>query len=188
MIYLQIFLTFLKIGAVAFGGGYGMISMIREDVVSNGWLTEDELLNFIGVAEATPGPIAVNMATFVGSSQGGILGAFLATLGVILPAFLIILIIVMFISKLLEIAGVKAFLNGIKPVFIGLIISTALTMFFSIIFGIVTIEDMVIFDWKGFFIFLFLTGVFIGYKLLRKKQISPIIIILVSAVLGMLLY
>ena len=77
MIYLKLFLAFLKIGAVSFGGGYGMISLIRDDCLANGWLTEEELLNFIAVAESTPGPIAVNMATFVGSSQGGILGAFL---------------------------------------------------------------------------------------------------------------
>ena len=81
MIFLKLFLTFLKVGAVSFGGGYGMISIIRDDCLANGWLTEEELLNFIAVAESTPGPIAVNMATFVGSSQGGVLGAFLATLG-----------------------------------------------------------------------------------------------------------
>jgi len=188
MIYLQLFLTFLKIGAVAFGGGYGMIPMIREDVLSNSWLTEEELLNFIAVAESTPGPIAVNMATFVGSSQGGLLGAFLATLGVILPAFLIMLLIVMFLNKLLEYAGVKAVLMGIRPAFIGLIIATSLTMFLSIIFGIGTIKDIFSFDWKGLAIFMFLSGVFIGYKLLRNKYISPIILILISAVLGILLY
>jgi len=68
MIYLQLFLSFLKIGAVSFGGGYGMISLIREEVFRHGWLTEAELLDFIAVAESTPGPIAVNIATFVGSS------------------------------------------------------------------------------------------------------------------------
>ena len=99
MIYLKLFLIFLKIGFVSFGGGYGMISLIREDCLNYGWLTEDELLNFIAVAESTPGPIAVNMATFVGSSQGGILGAFLATLGVVLPSFIIILMIVMFLEN-----------------------------------------------------------------------------------------
>ena len=84
MIFLELFLTFLKIGAVSFGGGYGMISLIREEVLSFGWLTEEELINFIAVSESTPGPIAVNMATFIGSSQGGLLGAFIATLGVLL--------------------------------------------------------------------------------------------------------
>ena len=75
MMYLRLFLTFLEIGAVSFGGGYGMISLIREKALVNGWLTEGELLNFIAVAESTPGPIAVNMATFVGSSQAGFFGS-----------------------------------------------------------------------------------------------------------------
>ena len=93
MIYLELFLTFLQVGAVSFGGGYAMISLIREKVLLHGWLTEGELLNMIAVSESTPGPIAVNMATFVGSAQGGILGSFLATLGVVLPSFIIILLI-----------------------------------------------------------------------------------------------
>ena len=81
------------IGALSFGGGYGMVSLVRETVISNGWLTESEFLNFIAVSESTPGPLAVNMATFIGSTQGGILGSFLATLGVVLPSFIIILLI-----------------------------------------------------------------------------------------------
>ena len=91
MILLKLFLTFLKIGAVSFGGGYGMIPLMREEVLLHSWIGEETFLNFIAVSESTPGPIAVNMATFIGSSQGGILGAFVATLGVVLPAFLIIL-------------------------------------------------------------------------------------------------
>ena len=93
MIYFKLFLTFLEIGAVSFGGGYGMISLIREAVLSNHWLTESEFINFIAVSESTPGPLAVNMATFIGSSQGGVLGSLLATLGVVLPSFVIILLI-----------------------------------------------------------------------------------------------
>ena len=83
MIYIELFLTFLKIGTFSFGGGYGMISLIREQMLEKAWLSEEELLNMIAVAESTPGPIAVNMATFVGSSQGGLAGALLATLGVV---------------------------------------------------------------------------------------------------------
>jgi len=139
MIYLKLFLIFLKIGFVSFGGGYGMISLIREDCLNYGWLTEDELLNFIAVAESTPGPIAVNMATFVGSSQGGILGAFLATLGVVLPSFIIILMIVMFLEHILKYAGVKAVLHGIRPAIVGLILATAVIMFSSLIFHMDTI-------------------------------------------------
>ena len=92
MIYLQLFLTFLKIGAFTFGGGYAMIPLIRESVLGYGWLSEEQILNFIAIAESTPGPIAVNMAAFVGASQAGILGALVATLGVVLPSFIIILL------------------------------------------------------------------------------------------------
>ena len=100
MIYLKLFLEFLKIGAFSFGGGYGMISLIRDTVISNGWLTENQLMNFIAVSESTPGPLAINMATFIGSSQGGILGALSATFGVVLPSFVIILIISLILKNL----------------------------------------------------------------------------------------
>ena len=93
MIYLQLFLNFLMIGALSFGGGYGMISLVRETVLRHGWLTEAEFLSFIAVSESTPGPLAINMATFIGSSQGGFPGALIATLGVVLPSFFIILLI-----------------------------------------------------------------------------------------------
>ena len=99
---LELFLTFLKIGVVSFGGGYGMISLVREEALSHGWLTSDEFINMIAVAESTPGPIAINMATFIGSNEYGILGSALATLGVVLPAFLIILTISAFLLLLLS--------------------------------------------------------------------------------------
>ena len=107
MMYLKLFLTFLQNGAFSFGGGYGIISLIREKVLMYDWLTEEEMLNMIAVAESTPGPIAVNMATFVGSAQGGFLGALLATLGVVLPSFIIILIIAALIRNLLKICRCK---------------------------------------------------------------------------------
>ena len=89
MIYWNLFLTFLKIGAVSFGGGYAMIPLIREECLAYGWLTEEAMMNFIAVAESTPGPISVNLATFVGASQAGIGGSFVATLGLVLPSFII---------------------------------------------------------------------------------------------------
>ena len=128
MIYLRLFLTFLEIGAVSFGGGYGMISLIREKVLGYGWLTEEEFLSFIAVSESTPGPLAVNMATFIGSSQGGLPGALCATLGVVLPSFCIILLIAALMRNLLKYAGVNAALGGIRPAVVGLILGTALTM------------------------------------------------------------
>ncbi len=86
-------MPFLKIDAFTFGGGYRIVSLVRETVISNVRLTESEFLNFIAVSESTPGPLDVNMETFVGSTQGGILGSFLDTLGVVLPSFIIILLI-----------------------------------------------------------------------------------------------
>lgn len=112
MIYWELFLVFLKIGAVSFGGGYGMISLLQDEVVAHGWLTEEMLMNFIAVAESTPGPIAVNVATFVGSSQAGAVGALLATLGVVLPSFFIILLIAAILHNLLKFRGVQAVLGG----------------------------------------------------------------------------
>lgn len=92
MIYVELFWNFLMIGALSFGGGYGMISLVRETVLGHGWLTEGEFLSFIAVSESTPGPLAINMATFIGASQGGFWGALCATLGVVLPSFVIILL------------------------------------------------------------------------------------------------
>ena len=188
MIYFDLFLTFLQIGAFSFGGGYGMISLIREKVIMHGWLTEEELLNMIAVSESTPGPIAINMATFVGSSEGGVLGSILATLGVVLPSFFIILIIAALIRNLLKYGGVNAFLGGIRPCVVGLILATAVTMFISTAFGFSSIGDAVAVDFKGLIIFAIILVVALVSKLWLKKKPSPILMILFSAGLGMLLY
>ena len=188
MTYLKLFLTFLQIGAFSFGGGYGMISLIREKVLTYGWLTEEELLNMIAVAESTPGPIAVNMATFVGSAQGGFLGALLATLGVVLPSLIIILIIAALIRNLLKYSGVKAFLGGIRPCIVGLILATAITMFMGTAIGFRNIGDPFSVDFRSIMIFAVLIGISIAAKLGFKKKASPILMILLSAGLGMLFY
>jgi chromate transporter len=152
-IYLELFLVFLEVGAFSFGGGYGMISMIREKTLAHGWLTEAELLNMIAVAESTPGPIAVNMATFVGSSQGGILGSLLATFGVVLPSFVIILIIAALIKEFMKFGVVKAALVGIRPAITAMILATAATMLLSILFSVSSISDKFSIDIKGTVIF-----------------------------------
>ena len=188
MIYLELFFTFLQIGAFSFGGGYGMISLIREKALIHGWLTEEELLNMIAVAESTPGPIAVNMATFVGADQGGILGSVLATLGVVLPSFIIILLIAALMRNLLKYAGVKAFLGGIRPCVVGLILATAITMFMSTVVGFSRIGDTLAIDFKGMIIFVILIVISIVAKLAFKKKISPILMIIISAGLGMMMY
>ena len=187
-VYLLLFLTFLKIGAVSFGGGYGMIALIQEDCLRFGWLTEEEVSRFIAVAESTPGPIAVNMATFVGSSQGGIIGAFLATLGVVLPAFLIILLIASVIKNLLKYAGVQAALSGVRPAIVGLIAGTAAVMLLRLLLGMRAAEDGVTFDWKSLAILSLLFAVAAGYRLRRKKPLSPILLIVFSGALGVLFF
>ena len=125
MICLELFLNFLMIGTLSFGGGYGMISLVREVVLGHGWLTEAEFLSFIAVSESTPGPLAVNMATFIGSSQAGFAGALCATLGVVLPSSGIILLIAAALKSLLKYPAVEAILSGVRPCVVAMILATA---------------------------------------------------------------
>ena len=188
MIYLKLFLNFLMIGALSFGGGYGMVSLVRETVISNGWLTESEFLNFIAVSESTPGPLAVNMATFIGSTQGGILGSFLATLGVVLPSFIIILLIAAVLKNLMKYAGVNAFLSGVRPCVIAMILATAIGMAISTLLGFTDIHSALAPDPKSILVFAILWLTHFGYKKIKKTAPSPIIMILFSAALGILLW
>lgn len=185
MIYVQLFWEFLKIGAVSFGGGYGMISLIREAVLTNHWLTESEFMAFIAVSESTPGPLAVNMATFIGASQGGVPGAFLATLGVISPAFIIILVIASCMNNLLKYAGVQAFLAGVRPCIAALILATAVTMGLSVFLGIRQIGDSCSANYGRVLIFIILAGLECMAKKRKGKAPSPILMILISVCLGM---
>lgn len=188
MIYLQLFLNFLMIGTLSFGGGYGMISLVREVVLSHSWLTESEFLSFIAVSESTPGPLAVNMATFIGSSQAGLAGSFLATLGVTLPAFFIILLIAAVLKNLMKYAGVQAFLSGIRPCVVAMILATAATMALSTLFQFTTLRDAFSPDWRSVCAFVLLGCVHFAFLKFRKKAPSPIFMIVLSAGLGMLLW
>lgn len=125
----ELFLTFFKIGLFTFGGGYAMISQIKENVVEkNKWLTDDELVQIIAIAEATPGPIAINMATYVGFKRKGVLGSAFATLGVVLPSFIIIFIISMFAEAFKQNEYVKYAFSGIKAAVAFLILKTGINM------------------------------------------------------------
>lgn len=183
---ISLFLTFFKIGLVSFGGGYGMLSLMREETMGHGWLTEENFLNFVAVSESTPGPIAVNMATFVGSSQAGALGAICATLGVVLPSFIIILLIASVIKNLLRYKGVQAGLAGVRPVVVGLIIATAITLLASSALHFKVVGDAVSFDWITVATFSIIVAVSEAYKRIKKKKISPILLIGISAVLGII--
>ena len=122
MIYLELFLGFLWVGCFAFGGAYAAIPLIRDTVLSYGWLNDEQLTYMIAVSESTPGPIMINLATYIGSEQGGILGAALATIAVALPAFLLILLIMIVLKNILKNRYVQATLGGLQPCIIGIIL------------------------------------------------------------------
>ena len=185
---LDLFLTFLKIGTVSFGGGYAMRPLLTDEVLIHGCLTETEILNFIAVSESTPGPIAINMATFIGSSQAGLWGSVLATLGVVLPAFCIMLLIASVIGGLMKFAGVKAFLNGVRPVVTGLITATGVWLFLSVIISLKNVYNPISFDYKALIIFGIVAIINTIYKKFKKKNFSVIYLIIISAVLGIFFY
>ena len=185
---LKLFLVFFEIGAVSFGGGYGMVSLIREIVLSNGWMTEHEFMSFVAVTESTPGPIAVNMATFVGASQAGAPGALVATLGVVLPSFVIILVIAALLQNLLKYAGVNAFLSGVRPCVVAMILATALIMGLNALFGFTAIGGGFSVDVRALIVFLLLWGVHFLWRKTRGKNPSPIAMIALSAALGIVLW
>lgn len=184
-IYLLLFLEFFKIGLFTFGGGYAMIPLVKEVVLEYGWLTESEFYNFIGICESTPGPIAINMATYIGARQGDLLGSICATVGVILPSFIIIILIAALLKNIIKNSYVQAFLTGIKPVVLGLIASTGLILFAKAI-GYVNLKTFN-FNLPATIIFGVLVILYFGVLKLFKKKLSAVSIILISAILGILI-
>lgn len=184
MIYLSLFLEFFKIGLFTFGGGFAMIPLIEETVIKHNWLNESQFYSFLGVCESTPGPVAINMATYIGSVNGGVLGSAVATLGVVLPSFIIILLIAAILKNLTENVYFKGFITGVKPVVIALILSTGLILLAKAI-GYVSINQFN-FDLLSLLIFLCICAVFYGYKWIRGKKLSTIVLILISALFGII--
>lgn len=128
-IYLDLFLTFAQIGLFTFGGGYAMISLIENSCVEKKqWITHDEMMNVTVIAESTPGPIAINCATFVGYKKAGFLGAVIATLGIVVPSFAVIYLISMFLDNFLEIKLIANAFKGIKIAVGILILDAGITM------------------------------------------------------------
>ena len=189
MIYLQLFFSFLKVGSFAFGGGYAMLSLIGEAVMSYGWMTQEDFLSFLGVETLIPGPIVINMATYVGYQQAGFLGALLTTIGVVLPSFVIILVVAAFIRNLLKYPPVKVFITSMRPALSGLLSAVAVTMALTVFLGIDTIKTAEItYDWRAFLILavvILVPGIWSRYK---KKDFSSILLVTISGVLGMLLF
>ena len=131
MIYLELFWTFLTIGAFTFGGGYAMLPLIQSEVAAR-WgdvISQEAMINFIAVSESTPGPFAINMATYIGSQMGGPLGSLCATLGVVLPSFVIILLISGILREFSEVKAVQFAFNGIRAGVMALLVKALLTMY-----------------------------------------------------------
>ena len=185
MMYLELFFAFFKVSCFAFGGAYGAIPLIREMVLSHGWLNDESLTYMIAVSESTPGPIMVNLATYIGSEKGGFWGAVIATVGVILPAYLIVLLITALMKNFIKNKYVQAILQGVKPCVTGIILATGV---FMVVKNCLCIDGIWELDIRAVGITVALAGCMVIFKKVRKKNISPITIILISALLGIVLY
>ena len=189
MIYLDLLLGFLRVGCFAFGGAYGAIPLIRDVVLSYGWMDDDALAYMIAVSESTPGPIMVNLATYVGSSQAGLPGAILATLAVVLPSFIVILLITAALKNLLKHRLVQAALRGVKPCIIGIILATGGYM---VIHNCMAAREGVftglLLDWQAVGITAVLLAVCPLFRAVKKRSLSPVSLIFISACLGVLVY
>ena len=187
MIYLELFYTFFMIGAFTFGGGYAMLPLIQSEVAAR-WgdvISQEAMVNFIAVSESTPGPFAINMATYIGSIMGGntvlgsILGSFCATMGVVMPSFVIILIVAKCYDKFRQSRVVKGCMTGLKPAVVGLIANAVLGVVMTVFFpaGL----TLAVFKEATFYIY---GAIFAVMLVLAFKKVHPIVIICLSAVLG----
>ena len=178
-IFLELFLTFFKIGLFTFGGGYAMLPLIQEEVLAHKWMEVEEIINFIAVSESTPGPFAINCATYVGMETGGVLGAICATLGVVTPSFIVILCVAKFYKKFKESKIVSSVMTGLRPAVIGLIGSALVSMILTVFlpngfdFGGIAIPDLLV-----------SIAIAVVMTILVFKKVHPIIIIVLSAVAG----
>lgn len=178
MIYLELFITFFKIGLFTIGGGYAMLPLIRTEVEGHGWLEKSEILNFIAVSESTPGPFAINIATYVGIETGGLFGAFCTTLGVVMPSFIIILVIAKYFAKFKDNKIVQQCMTGLKPAVVGLIGTAVLSIAKEVIF-----PDGYGINGISFYISI---GLAMIMSILAFKKVHPVLIICISAVVGII--
>lgn len=193
MIYFELFGVFFYIGLFTFGGGYAMIPLIEEqiEVHQAAWgISPDILTDFIAISESTPGPFALNIATFIGQTVGGPFGAICSTIGVALPSFIIILLIAIVMSKIMKNKYVQGALTGVRPVVVALIAATAISFFIKMALykGGAIYSCDASFDRASFGIFATIGLFSVIYKKLQKKSLNPIVILLISAVLGIILF
>lgn len=184
MILLELFLGFLKVGCFAFGGAYGAIPLISDVVLSYHWLDDEMLTYMIAVSESTPGPIMVNLATYVGSLKAGVLGSVVATLAVVLPSFLIILLVTALLKGVVKNPYAQAVLRGLKPCMIGIILATGVYM---IIRNGIVIQDSSVML-RPLVLTAVLGTVYFGSRKIKKGGMSPILLICLSAMAGVVAY
>ncbi len=184
MIYLDLLIGFLEVGLFSFGGAYAAIPLSRDVVLAHGWLDDEMLSSMIAVSESTPGPIMVNLATYVGSNKGGLLGAVIATTAVVLPAFFIILFIMVLAKNLLKNPLMNAVLRGLKPCVTGVILATGAYM----IFGNCSAKTGNGADITAVLLTCGLAAVYFGSRKVIKRGLSPIGLICLAAVVGVAVY
>ena len=184
MIFLDLLIGFLEVGLFSFGGAYAAIPLIRDVVLAHGWMDDEMLSYMIAVSESTPGPLMVNLATYVGSNKGGFLGALIATTAVMLPAFFIIIFIMVFSKSLIKNPYLQAALRGLKPCVIGVILATGVYM----ILGNCNIITKNSVDYTAVLITCVLALIYFGSRKVFKKGLSPIGLICLAAVVGLAVY
>lgn len=180
MILLELFWGFLKVGIFAFGGAYAAIPLIRDIVLSYGWINENVLAYMIAVSESTPGPIMINLATYVGSNQAGLMGSLVATTAVVLPSFVITLLIMAALKNFITNKYVQAALSGLKPCVIGIIFGTGVYM---------VIRNCLpgsVINLRNTAVTAVLCLMYFGSGYVLKKKVTPIMLIILAAVIGII--
>ena len=176
-VLLQLFISYLKIGFFGFGGGYAMLSLIHSEVVvHNGWLTNGEFSDIVAISQMTPGPIAINSATYIGYEVAGFWGSVVATVAVCLPALTIMMLITRFFLRLRDNRYVQGVVLGMRPVVVGMIASAALLLIFPHSADGRSFID----GWSWV--------IFIGVVFASVKKVNPILLIVLSAVAGIVIY
>ena len=183
MILMNLFLGFLYVGCFSFGGAYAAIPLIREVVLDYGWINDEALTYMIAISESTPGSVMVNLATYVGVNQAGVMGAFVATFASVLPAFLIILLIMALLKNALDNKYFKALLDGMKPAIIGIILGIGIYMIFKNCFES---NEFKIINTRSLYMTVFLFAVYYGSRKVFKNGLTPIRLIIVAAITGIL--
>lgn len=188
MSVLMLFWTFFKIGLFTIGGGQAMIPMITKDLVELGAVSLEEVMDFIAIAESTPGPFAVNIATYVGMKTSGVVGAVAATAGVVLPSVIIIIIVSKLLTEFMKKKAVGEVFSGVRSTVTGLLMSVLCTLTLSVLLGVNDIfaATSVTPDWIG--IAMFAAVCPLSFVKVKGKKLHPILFIVICAALGVLCY